>query len=458
MEYRIERDSMGEIQVPSAALYGASTARAALNFPISGRTLPRSFTWALGCIKRAAAEANRELGLLNKQVADAISSAAKRVADGEFDSHFVVDVYQTGSGTSTNMNANEVIAHLAHSSYGVSVHPNDDVNRGQSSNDVIPSATHVAVKAEIERQVIPALLELRAALAQKASAFQDILKSGRTHLQDAVPISLGQEFSGYAWQVDKAIGRLSQAAMDLGALALGGTAVGTGVNTHPDFSSKAIAKLSEYTGLSLRETENHIAAQASPDVLLDASGAFRQVATVLIKIANDIRWMASGPMAGIGELQLPAVQPGSSIMPGKVNPVIAESLLMVCVQIIGNDSTVVTASQYSNFELHTMWPLLADRLLDSANILSHGAVNFSRRLVTGIEVHRERCEQLLLHNASVATVLAPRFGYDRVAALVHHANQTGEQILHKVPQRDDLYEVMGQLIPKSWLIGPRALE
>ncbi len=453
MEYRIESDSMGEMQVPVDALYGASTARAVANFPISGRTLPRPFIRALGVIKRAAAETNLDLGRLSDEIASAISRAADRVIAGEFDAHFVVDVFQTGSGTSTNMNANEVIAHIAQASDHVKVHPNDHVNMGQSSNDVIPTATHISVKDDIEHRVVPALIVLRDALSQKALSFQEILKSGRTHLQDAVPITLGQEFSSYAWQVEEAIRRLMRAANEAGSLALGGTAVGTGVNTHPDFARIAIARIAQQSGLELRESQNHVAAQASPDALVDVSGSFRSVAIALMKIANDLRWMSSGPTAGLGELQLPAVQPGSSIMPGKINPVIAESLLMVCVQIVGNDATVAAAAQYSNFELHTMWPLLADRLLDSAHLLASAVINFTQQLVDGITVNEERCEQLLLHNASIATILAPSLGYDRVANLVHEANATGQQMMYKIPDRPDAYRVGDQIIPKSWLIG-----
>lgn len=454
MEYRIEKDSMGEMKVPVDALYGASTARAVANFPISGKTLPRSFIQALGWIKIAAAQTNADLGLLSEEVATAIIDAAKQVLNGEHDQQFVVDVFQTGSGTSTNMNANEVIAHIARLASDEQIHPNDHVNMGQSSNDVIPTATHLAVKYQIEQHVVPALQQLKTALSAKAVLFHDILKSGRTHLQDAVPISVGQEFAAYAWQVEESIRRCTRAAKELGSLALGGTAVGTGVNTHPDFAQHAIAHIAMQSGMQLSESGNHVAAQASPDSVLDASGAFRQTATVLMKIANDIRWMASGPKAGIGELHLPAVQPGSSIMPGKINPVIAESLIMVCVQVIGNDATVAIAAQSSNFELHTMWPLLADRMLDSADILARAVTNFSVRLVDGITVSKERCEELLLHNASIATVLVPSLGYDRVAALVHHANETGEQIMHTIDGRDDVYRVGDEMIPKSWLIGP----
>ena len=455
-EERVERDSMGDMRVPANALYGASTARAVHNFPISGRGMPQPFIVALCQIKRAAAETNSELGMLDATVAQAIVAAADRVCSGEFAAHFVVDVFQTGSGTSTNMNANEVIAHVAQQASGLKVHPNDHVNMSQSSNDVIPTATHVAIKSELERVLVPALDSLRAALARKAEAFADVLKSGRTHLQDAVPISLGQEFAGYAWQTSAAARRATWAADELGAVALGGTAVGTGVNAHPSFAAQAISRLAKLSGLKLFETGNHVAAQASPDSLVAASACLRGVALALMKIANDIRWLASGPAAGIGEIRLPAVQPGSSIMPGKINPVIAESLLMVCAEVIGNDAAVAVAAHSSQFELHTMWPLCADKVLESIRLLANAVHNFADKLVDGIEAQPERCEELLLKNASVATVVAPALGYDRVAKWVHDANENGEQILHKVPGRNDVYRIGDQIIARERLIGPYA--
>ncbi len=452
--FRVERDSMGEMRVPESALYGASTARAVENFPISGRRAPRPLIQALGWIKQAAAEANGALDLLEADAASAIGEAARRVAAGELDGEFAVDVFQTGSGTSTNMNANEVIAHLAAQSLARRIHPNDDVNMCQSSNDVFPSAVHIAVKGELERALAPALDRLEQSLTKKAREFADILKSGRTHLQDAVPISLGQEFSGYAAQVAQVRRRVLQAADWVAELPLGGTAVGTGVNAHPEFAMRVIERVSSLGGLSLREAGNRFAAQACPDALVDVSAALRSSALTLMKVANDLRWLASGPTAGLGEIRLPAVQPGSSIMPGKINPVIAESLLMVCAAVVGNDAAVATAAQWSNFELHTMWPLLADRILESTAILSAAVDNFAVRLVDGVEADRKRCEDLLVHNPSVATVLAPTLGYDKVAAYVHDALSRGERVLQP-GERDDVYKVAGEEVNKAWLIGPR---
>ena len=456
MEYRTESDSLGEMKVPAGALYGASTARAVENFPISGRRLPRPLIAALGWIKQAAAEVNGALGLLSPERAQAIAAASAAVARGEYDSEFPVDIYQTGSGTSSNMNANEVIARLAGLALGggARVHPNDEVNRCQSSNDVFPSAVHAAVKGQLERALAPALQELRDALAEKADVFGDIIKSGRTHLQDAVPITLGREFAGYAAQLDGALRRVAAAAEELGAVALGGTAVGTGVNAHPEFAARAVARFSALSGLALREADDRVAAQACPDALLGASAALRGTAVSLMKIANDIRWLASGPKAGIGELRLPAVQPGSSIMPGKINPVIAESLLMACAAAVGNDAAVAAAAQWSNFELHTMWPLVGDRVLESIALLAAAAVNFARRLVAGMEVDAARCAELLAHNPSVAAVLAPVLGYDRVAEYVRAAAARGEPILRALPDAPGEYEVAGERVPAQWLLGP----
>lgn len=453
--FRIEHDSMGEMRVPDSALYGASTARAVENFPVSGRRAPRALIQALGWIKQAGAEVNRSLGLLDADKASAIVDASVRVAAGELDGEFVVDIFQTGSGTSTNMNANEVISHLATQSLQTKkVHPNDDVNMCQSSNDVFPSAVHIAVKGELENTLAPALDRLEHSLSAKATEFADILKSGRTHLQDAVPIALGQEFSGYAAQVAQVRRRLLQAARWVEDLPLGGTAVGTGVNAHPDFAARAIDRVSALSGLSLRAAENRFAAQACPDALVDASAALRSTALALMKVANDLRWLASGPTAGLAEIRLPAVQPGSSIMPGKVNPVIAESLLMVCAAVVGNDTAVATAAQWSNFELHTMWPLLADRLLESIATLAAAADNFAVRLVAGVEADRKRCEDLLVYNPSVATVLAPTLGYDKVAAYVHDALLRGERVLQ--PGDDErTYKVAGETVDRVLLTGPR---
>src|SRR5665213_1396290 len=367
--FRTESDSMGPMQVPASAYYGAQTARGIENFPISNLRFPRSFIHAMGLIKKHAALTNQELGGLKPGVADAIVKAAQEVADGKWDGEFVLDIFQTGSGTSTNMNANEVVANRAIELLGGKrgeklVHPNDHVNRGQSSNDVIPTAMHLAALERIERSLIPALAELEAALSAKAREFHDVLKIGRTHLQDDTPIRLGQEFSGYASQVQHGIARLRAAEKNLGELALGGTAVGTGINTEPQFARRTIARISQETGLNLREAEDHFEAQGGRDALVEASGVLKTIAVSLIKIANDIRFLGSGPRLGLGELRLPATQPGSSIMPGKVNPVMCEMLLQVCAQVLGNDTSITFAGSFGNFELNVMMPVMAHNLLE----------------------------------------------------------------------------------------------
>ncbi|MFZ5824530.1 MAG: class II fumarate hydratase [Bacillota bacterium] len=430
---RTERDSMGEMDVPEEAYYGASTARAVLNFPISGVGLPRPFLRALGLIKEAAALTNRDLGLLDGAVAEAIAQAAREVAEGRWDSHFVVDTFQTGSGTSTNMNANEVIANRAGELLGGSrgsrlVHPNDHVNMGQSSNDVIPTALYMAAYSEIQSRLIPALKLLAQGLEERAAAFDEIIKIGRTHLQDATPVRLGQEFGGYAAMVAQSAERLEHASAYLAGLALGGTAVGTGINTHPEFAQRAIARLAERTGLPLREAENHFAAQGAMDGAVAASGLVRAAAVSLMKVANDIRWLASGPRCGLGEITLPAVQPGSSIMPGKVNPVIAESLIMVCAQVQGNDLAVSLGGQWGNFELNAMLPLIARNLLESVHLLANGATNFAKACVAGITANPERCEGLVEESLAMVTVLAPVLGYDRAAQIAKQAHEQGRTV------------------------------
>src|SRR5881398_910282 len=386
----VERDSMGEMQVPANAYYGASTQRAVLNFPISDLRFPRQFIRALGQIKQAAAQVNEGLGLVEPQIAEAIDRAAQEVIDGKLDDHFVLDIFQTGSGTSTNMNANEVIANRASELLGGSrgsrkVHPNDHVNFGQSSNDVIPTAIHLAALVSIEHELIPALLGLQMALEQKADEFMPVVKTGRTHLQDATPIRLGQEFLGYAGQIERGIARMRHAQNELSEVALGGTAVGTGVNTHPEFAGRVCQRLSEMNGITVRETSNHFQAQSTLDNVVETSGSLNTLAVSLIKITNDIRWLGSGPRAGIGEIDLPAVQPGSSIMPGKVNPVIAESLAMVCAQVIGNDLTVSVAGQSGNFEINVMMPVAAYNLLQSIDILASATDNLVEQCIEGIE-------------------------------------------------------------------------
>ena len=434
MSYRIEEDSMGEVRVPEEAYYGAQTQRAVENFTVSGLKLPAPFIHALGLIKRHAALVNAELGLLAPPLSEAIAAASREVCDGKLDEQFVVDVFQTGSGTSTNMNANEVIAGRANEMLagrrgGKSpVHPNDHVNLGQSSNDVIPSAMHIAAVLQIRSHLVPAMERLRLALQEKALAFSEIRKIGRTHLQDAVPVTLGQEFSGYARQVELGIERLSSASPRLSELALGGTAVGTGLNTHPEFASRVIAGIVSWTGISFREATNHFEAQAAQDAAVETSAILKTVAVSLIKIANDVRWLSSGPRCGIGEIALPALQPGSSIMPGKVNPVIPEVLLQVCAQVIGNDSAVTLAGQSGNFELNVMLPLIAYDLLQSIRWLGEAASVFSEKCIKGITADKEKCASSLERSLALATPLVPHIGYDRAAAVAKKAFETNRTI------------------------------
>ncbi|MSR36547.1 MAG: class II fumarate hydratase, partial [Gemmatimonadetes bacterium] len=370
--YRIEKDSLGEVRVPKHAMYSAQTQRAFENFPISGQRFSRRFIQALGLIKAAAAETNKELGHLSGRAADAIARAAREVADGKFDEQFVLDIYQTGSGTSTNMNANEVIARRANEFLkGGSIHQNDHVNFGQSSNDVIPTAMHVAARVAIVEDLVPALNALERGLRKKSKVFDKVMKSGRTHLMDATPVRLGQEFGGYATQVRRSAERLERGADELAELALGGTAVGTGINTDSRFSGKAIARISKVTGLKFHEAEDHFEAQGAKDAFVSASGALNATAVALMKIADDIRWMASGPTSGIAEILLPAVQPGSSIMPGKVNPVMAEALLMVCARVMGNHLTVTIGGSRGNFELNVMMPVMAESFLESVRLMAN---------------------------------------------------------------------------------------
>lgn len=430
---RIEKDSMGEISVPTDALYGAQTARALENFPISGLRFSRPFIRALGMIKEGAARANMELDLLDREIAMAIMEAAEEVIQGDLDDHFPVDIFQTGSGTSTNMNANEVIANRAAQLLGKQlaerpVHPNDHVNLGQSSNDVIPTAIHVAAAVEIRKRLTPALFELQEALGEKAGEFDDIIKIGRTHLQDAVPIRLGQVFSGYARQVAVSIRRIEGAANGLNELPLGGTALGTGLNTHPEFAAKVVDGLAQTTSLPLREASNHFEAQASRDALVNASGALKACATALYKIANDIRFLGSGPRCGLGELVLAPVQPGSSIMPGKVNPVMAESLMQVCAQVIGNDAAITVGGLSGNFELNVMMPVMAHNLLQSISLLTQAARAFSDRCIRGLAADRERCEKLVEQSLAMVTALAPVIGYDQAAKIAKKAFEEGKTV------------------------------
>jgi fumarate hydratase class II len=448
-DFRTERDTMGEMQVPAAALYGAQTARAIENFPISGQPFPRSFLRALGLIKRHAARTNAELTFLPPPLAAAIEQAAQEVADGTHDTQFPIDIFQTGSGTSTNMNANEVIAARATQilSGQERVHPNDHVNRGQSSNDVIPTALHVAAVDAIIARLIPALETLQAGLASKSREFHSIIKIGRTHLQDATPIRLGQEFSGYARQVELGIDRLRDVLPRLGELPLGGTAVGTGINTHVEFASRTIARLAQETALPLREAENHFEAQAARDAVVEASGALKVIAVSLLKIANDIRFLGSGPRLGYGELKLPPTQPGSSIMPGKVNPVMAEMLMQVCAQVIGNDAAITVAASFGNFELNVMMPVMARNLLESIELLASGARVFALRCVAGLEADRHRCEQNIERSLALCTPLAPVIGYDKAAEIAKIAYASGKSVREVAEARSGLpHEQLARLL------------
>ena len=439
---RIERDSMGEMEVPTDALYGASTMRAVLNFPISGLRFPRTFIRALGLIKQSAARSNMALGLLDERTGNAIVAAAQEVIDGQLDRHFVLDIFQTGSGTSTNTNANEVIANRASQLLGGDlgsrlVHPNDHVNMGQSSNDVIPTSIHLAALLAIEEDLIPGLENLAAELEKKSEEFWPIIKTGRTHLQDATPVRLGQEFLGYAGQARYSIQRMRRTQEALAEVALGGTAVGTGVNTHPEFSARTCSFASEAAGVEIRETGNHFQAQSSLDALVEASGELKTVAVSLHKIANDIRFIASGPRAGLGEISLPEVQPGSSIMPGKINPVIAESVVQVVAQVVGNDAAVTLAGQGGYFELNTMMPVAAHNILESISLLAASANNFADQCVEGIEattVGPDMVEKGLM----LGTALAPAIGYDAAAAIAKEAAATGATIREMARQKTEL--------------------
>lgn len=455
-EFRIETDSMGEMKVPASAYYGAQTARAVENFPISGIRFSRLFIRALGMIKFAAAEINMELDLLDPKVADAILKSAREVIDGKLDEQFVLDIFQTGSGTSTNMNTNEVIANRANEILGGKigdrkpVHPNDHVNMGQSSNDVIPTAIHVSALETIEKHLLPSLKNLHEALADKAKEFDQIVKIGRTHLQDATPIRLGQEFSGYASQIHHGIRKIESAKDHLSELALGGTAVGTGINSHPELGSRVAKKLDEMTGISFKEAENHFEAQGSKDAAAGVSGALKTLAVSLMKIANDIRWLGSGPRCGVGEILVPPVQPGSSIMPGKVNPVIAESVCQVAAQVIGNDLTITIAAQSGNFELNVMMPVIAHNLLQSIVLLSNVSQVFTEKCIAGIKADKNRCEGMIEKSLAMCTVLAPIIGYDAAAKLAKEAYEKGKTVREvalekKILPEDELSRVLDPL-------------
>jgi fumarate hydratase class II len=430
---RVERDSMGEVSIPDGALWGAQTQRAVENFPISGMRFGRRFVQALGHVKRACAQANMDLDLLEQRLGGAIVQACDEMIDGALDEHFPLDIFQTGSGTSTNMNANEVLANRAIQLLGgtvgtrTPVHPNDHVNMSQSSNDVIPTAIHVAAVLALRDDLVPAL-ELHAALKGKADAFDGIVKTGRTHLQDATPMRLGQEFGGYATQVEKGIERARRAGEALRELPLGGTAVGSGINCPLGFPERALGHLNDALDETFFEAVDHFEANAARDAVVEASGALRTVAVSLTKIANDIRWLGSGPRAGLGELRLPAVQPGSSIMPGKVNPVMAEALIMAAAQVIGNDAAITLGGLGSFFELNLMMPLLAHNLLGGITLLAGAARAFAERCVVGIEADEARCRETVERNLALATALAPVIGYDRAAEVSKEAYRTGRTV------------------------------
>jgi len=460
MKYRIEQDSMGEVKVPEDAYYGAQTQRAKENFSISTLRFPSCFIKAIALIKKHAAQVNSDLRLLDARFSQSIVTAAQEVLEGKLDDQFVVDVFQTGSGTSTNMNVNEVIAGRANELLtgkrgGKSpVHPNDHVNLGQSSNDVIPTAIHVAALLEIRDGLIPALDRLRKELNEKSESFRHIRKIARTHLQDAVPMTLGQEFSGYARQAELAMDRLRGVEERLSELALGGTAVGDGLNTHPEFASRVIASISQETGFAFREAKNHFEAQAAQDAVVETSAALKTIAVSLVKIANDIRWLASGPRCGVGEITLPSLQPGSSIMPGKVNPVIPEMVLQVSAHVIGNDAAITQGGQSGNFELNVMLPLMAYNLLQSIQLLAGAARAFAEKCVRGIEANEKKCASNLEQSLALATAFVPAIGYDKAASLAREAyekNKTIREVARekRVLPEEEIQEILDKMVGKD---------
>ena len=453
---RKEKDSMGDMQIPDDAYYGAQTQRAVENFPISGITISKSMIQALGKIKRSAAIVNHELGLLDDDRKNAIVQAADEIIEGKLDSQFPVDIYQTGSGTSSNMNCNEILSNRASEIMGGKigakdpVHPNDHVNLGQSSNDVIPTAIHIAANTMLEEELIPALQNLANELDKKATAFSDIVKIGRTHLQDATPITLGQEFSGYAQMVKNGIKRIQNAQGFLSELALGGTAVGTGINTKAQFGTHMAKEITRFTGILFVEASNHFEAQGAQDAAVETSSALKTVAVSLSKIANDIRWLGSGPRAGLGELILPAVQPGSSIMPGKTNPVICEAMIQACAQVIGNDLAITIGGQGGVFELNLMLPLIAHNLTNSITILSNGTIVFTEKLIIGLKANKEKCAGYIEGSLAMCTSLAPVIGYDKAADIAYKAYNSGKTVREiaieeNVLDKDKLNELLDPL-------------
>jgi len=446
MKNRKEKDSLGTVTVPEDAYYGASTQRAIDNFPISGLRFPRSFIYSLALIKKCAAMVNGELGLLDEKISKSIVAAAQEVMEGKFDNQFPVDVFQTGSGTSSNMNMNEVIASRANETITgkkggkFPVHPNDHVNLGQSSNDVIPSALHISALSRIKDRLVPALAHLKKSLLHKTSEMGDVKKIGRTHLQDAIPMFLGQEFSGYARQVALGIKRIEAVEGRLSELALGGTAVGNGLNTHPDFAEKVVALISKHSNLNFTEAENHFEAQGAQDAAVETSGALKTIAVSLVKICNDIRWLGSGPRCGLGEISIPSVQPGSSIMPGKINPVIPEAVIQAAAQVMGNDTTIMIGGQAGNFELNVMLPVIAYNLLQSIDILSSGADVLAEKCIDGIHANRENCAGNIEKSLAIATYLVPHVGYDKAAAIASKAHETGKTIIQVAGEEEILSE------------------
>jgi fumarate hydratase, class II len=434
-DYRIEHDTMGEVRVPASALWQAQTQRAVENFPISGTPIDPALIAALGLIKGAAARVNARLGVITEAQAEAIAAAAAEVAANRHDAEFPIDVFQTGSGTSSNMNTNEVIASLANHNGGAAIHPNDHVNASQSSNDVFPSAIHIAATQSLLQTLVPALRHLQSSLEAKAAEFATVVKSGRTHLMDATPVTLGQEFGGYAAQIAYGVERVQAALPRVAELPLGGTAVGTGINTPSGFAQSVIAIIVEQTGLPLTEARNHFEAQGARDGLVEASGALRTIAVSLAKIANDLRWMGSGPRAGLGEIALPDLQPGSSIMPGKVNPVIAEATTMVCAQVIGNDAAVAFAGASGNFELNVMLPVMARNLLESIRLLANVSVLLADRCVDGIVANEEHCRRLAESSPSIVTPLNRYIGYENAAAVAKQALKEDKTIREVVLER-----------------------
>ncbi len=448
-DFRVEHDTMGEVRVPASALWRAQTQRAVENFPISGNRLEPAHIHALAHIKAAAARVNAELGVLDDHVARAIETAAAEVADGQHDDHFPIDVFQTGSGTSSNMNVNEVVASLATAALGQDVHPNDHVNASQSSNDTFPTSIHVAAVEALIRELIPALHHLASALEAKSDDFAAVVKAGRTHLMDATPVTLGQEFGGYAAQVRLGVDRLESTLPRLAQLPLGGTAVGTGINTPEGFSVRVIEVLAELTGLPLTEADNHFEAQGSRDALVETSGQLRTLAVGLHKICTDLRWMGSGPRAGLGEIRLPDLQPGSSIMPGKVNPVLPEAMSMVCAQVIGNDAAVAFAGASGNFELNVMMPVMAANLLESIRLLANAARLLADRCIDGIEADEDRCRELAESSPSIVTPLNRIIGYENAAAVAKVVVEQGyvERGQITEAQLDDALDVLSMTHP-----------